>query len=450
MNQGKTLYIEANSGISGDMFVAALLDLGAPEETLKSVLETIPVDGFEVVISRKKRAAIDVCDFDVRLDHEHENNDHNMEYLYGHRHGEHVHAHDEHSHAHDEAHTHDEAHAHRGLDDVRNILAQTKMTESARTIAERVFEILARAEAKAHGTTPEKVHFHEVGAVDSIVDIVAAAVCVDALAPERVVVSPLTEGSGTVRTRHGVLPVPVPAVANIAAEAGLTLRQGAIQGELVTPTGAAIVAAIRTDELLPAGYRIGRVGYGGGKRDYDPPSMVRAMWVEDLSEGDGSAGACVAGADRKGECAAGPGNDGSDSIWKLETDIDDCTGEELGYVMERLYAAGAREVHYTPIYMKKNRPAYELTVITTEEKRDELEGIIFKETTTIGIRRQKMARTILPREQVKVETPYGEVFAKRVTLPDGEVRVYPEYESMKTLAEEKHVTIHEIKNAVRQ
>ena len=432
MKQRKTLYIEANSGISGDMFVAALLDLGAPEETLRSVLETIPVDGFEIVISRKERAGIDVCDFDVRLDHKHENNDHNMEYLYGHTHHEHTHHEHTDHHGESDAHSHD--HMHRGLKEVREILAKTKMTDSARGIADRIFEILARAEAKAHGTTPEKVHFHEVGAVDSIVDIIAAAVCVDALSPSRVVVPALTEGSGTVRTQHGILPVPVPAVANIVTEAGLTLRQGAIQGELVTPTGAAIVAAIRTDKALPADYRIGQVGYGGGKREYDPPSMVRAMWIEEESISE------------SGQAEAGQGESGCDCIWKLETDIDDCTGEELGYVMERLYAAGAREVHFAPIFMKKNRPAYELTVITTEDKREELEGIIFKETTTIGIRRQEMARTILPREEVTIETSYGEVRAKKVTLPDGEVRVYPEYESVKKLAEEKNVPMREIKN----
>ena len=454
MSKKKILFIEANSGISGDMFVAALLDLGAPKDVLLSVLDTIPVDGFRVGISRKKRAGIEVCDFDVRLDHEHENNDHNMEYLYGHTHGdnlqeqvsEHMHEHphyheQEHSHGHDYEHDHDHTHAHRGLKEVRDILTRTQMTDSARATANRVFEILAKAEAKAHGTTPEEVHFHEVGAVDSIVDIIAAAVCVDELAPDRVVVSSLTEGSGTVRTRHGILPIPVPAVANIVADNGLVLRQGPAMGEMVTPTGAAIVAAIRTDEMLPGTYRIGGVGIGGGKREYDPPSMVRAMWVEECEDQTRPIGAVGNGSGDTDRAADASG----DTIWKLETDIDDCTGEELGYVMERLYTAGAREVHFTPIFMKKNRPAYELTVIVTDDKREELEGILFKETTTIGIRRQEMERTILPREEVKVATPYGEVKAKKVTLPDGEERIYPEYESMKKLAEEKCIPLVKIK-----
>lgn len=419
---GKTLYIEANSGISGDMFVAAFLDLGADEDVLKKALSSIPIDGFDIEISRKKRAEIDVCDFNVILDHEHENNDHDMEYLYGHEksgsdHHEHFAAH-HHEHMHDEgAHAH--THHHRTLRDVYDIIEKTDMTEGAAAIAKSIFEILAAAEAKAHGTDKDEVHFHEVGAVDSIVDIIAAAVCVDDLAPDNVIVSPLTEGSGTVRTQHGILPVPVPAVANIATENGLILRTGNIRGELVTPTGAAIIAAIKTDDMLPAGYLIKGVGMGGGKRDYDPPSILRAMWIEEKTD--------------------------ENHIVKLETDIDDSTGEELGYVMEKLYGAGAREVHFSPIYMKKNRPAYELTVICMPDQADEMERIIFTKTTTIGIRRQYMERTVLNRRKISVETACGMIEAKEVKLPGGSTRVYPEYESMKNAAKENSVSIREVK-----
>ena len=412
----RTLYIEANSGISGDMFVAALLDLGADENVLKNVLSSIPIDGFDIEISRKKRADIDVCDFNVILDHEHENNDHDMEYLYGHEKND-MHEHD---HGHEHAHSHE--HAHRTLEDVYEIIDKTKMTEGSGNIAKRIFEILARAEAKAHGSSPEKVHFHEVGAVDSIVDIIAAAVCVDDLSPDKVIVSPLTEGSGTVRTQHGVLPIPVPAVANIVSENNLTLRQGNFRGELVTPTGAAIISAIKTDDNLPFNYGIEGIGIGGGKRDYDPPSMLRAMWISDIKD--------------------------ENHIVKLETDIDDSTGEELGFVMEKLYEAGAREVHFSPIFMKKNRPAYELVVICMPEDRESLESIIFSETTTIGIRRQMMERSVLDRKQITVDTSYGKADAKQVTLPDGSTRIYPEYESMKRIAKEKGISIREIKDEV--
>lgn len=285
MSDNKILFIEANTGISGDMFVAALLDLGADEERLKNVLKTIPADGFEIKISRKEKAGLDVCDFDVVLDHDHENHDHDMEYLYGHEHADqhgegHAHEH-KHEGYHEHEHGHHHEHHHRMLKDVFDIIDKTEMTDSARTIAKRIFDILAKAESKAHGVAPDKVHFHEVGAIDSIVDIIAAAVCMDLLSPDKVVVSPLAEGTGTVRTQHGVLPVPVPAVTFIAKDEGLVLRQSGMHGEFVTPTGAAIAAAIRTDESLPETYKTRGVGMGGGKRDCDPPGILRAMWIEE-------------------------------------------------------------------------------------------------------------------------------------------------------------------------
>lgn len=410
---GKTLYIEANTGISGDMFVGAMLDLGVSEDVLVRVLHSIPIEGFDIKISRKTRSGIDVCDFDVVLDHEHANHDHDMNYLYGHTHGDQIQKEHEHDHHHHHSH-------HRTLSDVKAIISAAEMSENAKKIAEKIFHILADAEAKAHGVPAEEVHFHEVGAVDSIVDIIAAAVCVDAINPDKVVISPLAEGSGTVRTAHGILPIPVPAVSHIVADNRLVLRDSGMQGEFVTPTGAAIAAAIKTDETLPAEYVIDGVGVGGGKREYNPPSILRAMLVETSDK------------------------DTSGHIVKLETDIDDSTGEELGHVMELLFEAGAREVHFSPIFMKKNRPGYELTVITTEDLRERLEEIIFIHTTTIGIRRQYMERTVLERSSVKKETKYGMVECKEVILPDGSKRVYPEYESVKKIAEDNNVSIRDI------
>ena len=310
MKSDDILYIEASFGISGDMFVAALIDLGEKlgltgedslPERIRRTVSSLDAEGFDIRISRKKAADIDVCDFDVILDKEYENHDHDMDYLYGHIEGdrhehthEHGHEHTHGSHTHDETdeHTHDDAgththdtagnhhhdhHVHRTLGDVRDILDKADMTEGAHALALKIFEILAEAEAKAHGSTKEKVHFHEVGALDSIADITAAAVCVDALGVENIIVSPLAEGSGTVRTAHGILPIPVPAVANIAAANGLTLKTLQIPGEHITPTGAAIAAAIKTGDVLPEQYKIKAIGIGGGKRTYDPPSMLRAM-----------------------------------------------------------------------------------------------------------------------------------------------------------------------------
>lgn len=420
----RVLYIEAGTGISGDMFVAAMLDLGVSLKNVEEVLRTIPIEGFRVETSRVKRAGIDACDFDVVVDEEYENNDHDMEYLYGHtRHGV--------SGSKASETEGDHAHPHRHWSEIRDILERTKMTDGARKIADRMFEILATAESEAHGVPVENVHFHEVGAIDSIVDIVAAAVCVDELAPDAVVVSPLAEGTGSVRTQHGIMPVPVPAVSHIVQNEGLILENTGRRGEFVTPTGAAIAAAIRSEEALPQTYTIEKVGVGAGKRDYDPPSMLRAMLIVP-KESSSSTSSPFRRNDRVEE-----------HICRLETDIDDATGEMLGHVMEKLYQAGAREVHFVPVQMKKNRPGYELVVIATEEDVEKLEGIIFKETTTIGVRRQWMERTVLPREECSVQVDGVKVLLKKCILPDGEVRMYPEYESVRELADIKGISLVE-------
>ena len=445
--QKNILYLECNSGISGDMAVAALLDLGADREVLKKALRSVPIHGFRIRISRVKKAGLDVCDFHVILDEEHENHDHDMEYLFGGEH-EHSHAHgQEHSHEHGQEHHHEHGqehhhehgqehhHEHRGLPEILHIIEHTDMTKGAKETAVRIFKILAKAEAKAHGLPEDKVHFHEVGAVDSIVDIISAAVCLDNLGVEQCIVSGLCEGTGTIRCQHGIMSVPVPAVLNIVEEYGLKLSVTDVKGELVTPTGAAIAAAIRTAETLPKSFRILRNGMGGGKRAYERPSILRAMLIEETEEsvhadetdmvniGDGNVTGTAKNSDR-------------DVIYKLETNIDDCSSEILGYVMERLFQAGARDVHYMPVYMKKNRPAYQLNVICWEEQIPELEQIIFTETTTIGIRRQRMERSVLWRRNIEIKTELGNAQVKECRLPGGrDVRYYPEYDSVAKLSE---------------
>ncbi len=275
---GKTLYLECNSGISGDMTVGALIDLGADKEVLNKVLSTVNIEGFEIKYSRVKRAGLDCQDFDVVLDKEHDGHDHDMEYLYGHTH---VHEdHHEHHEDHHHEHHHDHHHEHRGLKEITEIIDSAAMTDNARKIAKRIFEILADAESKAHGVPVYEVHFHEVGAVDSIVDVISIAVCIDNLDVDKVIVPKLYEGHGTVRCQHGILPVPVPAVTNIVADHKIRLEILDVKGELVTPTGAAAVAALRTDETLPKEFKIKKVGMGSGKRDYGLAGFVRAMIIE--------------------------------------------------------------------------------------------------------------------------------------------------------------------------
>ena len=264
---GKTLYLDCQAGIAGDMLVAALLDLGGKPALgrLTQMLEKLSLEGFSVAVTRVKKAGIDCCDFDVKLDAAHENHDHDMAYLHGLGDTSHDHDHD-HDH---EGHHHAHHHHHRSLADVTAIIDGSQMSDGTKRRALAIFTALAAAEAKAHGKTPETVMFHEVGAIDSIVDICSVAICLDDLGIEDIVVESLSEGHGTIHCAHGLMPIPVPAVVNLCQAGNIALTPAPVAGELVTPTGAAIVAALRTSEHLPARYRIEAVGYGAGKRPYE-------------------------------------------------------------------------------------------------------------------------------------------------------------------------------------
>ena len=417
------LFLECATGISGDMTVAALLDLGASKVKLLAALDSLNVEGYSVAITRANSHGVDACSFDVELEHDHEHHDHE----HGHEHHheqealEHEHPHEAHEHAHHHEHDHDHEHhhghghhhphVHRNLADVTAILNSGELTPRARELALKIFGIVAEAESKAHGKPVEEVHFHEVGAIDSIVDIAAAAVCLDDLGIDDVVVTGLSEGTGFVECQHGLLPVPVPAVANIAAASGLPLRILPVQGEMVTPTGAAIAAAVRTRSALPESFTIKKIGLGAGKRDFGMPNVLRAMLIEETAAAD-----------------APPAE-----VLILETNIDDSTGETLGLAMDSLLAAGALDVHYIPVFMKKNRPAWLLRVICREADAPALERVIFTETSSIGVRRLRAERTCLARTVVDVVLPAGPVKVKKCTF-DGQSFYYPEYESVKALA----------------
>ncbi len=453
MGKDQKLYLECYAGISGDMTVAALLDLGADEEKLKRTLESLKLDGYSVSVSRVKKSGLDACDFAVNLDAEHENHDHDMAYLHGmenpekiqeHHHGHghsHGHLHEDahihsHEHAHGEEHKHGHSHAHghshRGLPEIIEILRNSDMSDYAKEIAVRTFQILGEAEAKAHGVPLNEVHFHEVGAVDSIVDIAAAAICLDDLGIREVIIPVLYEGSGYVRCQHGVIPVPVPATLNIVSDHRLRLHKTDTMGEFVTPTGAAIAAAVCTSRELPECYRVDRIGLGAGKRTYERPSLLRAMLITP---------------EEKKESAPLRSQVLEDGILKLECNMDDCSGEAMGYAMERLFAAGARDVSYTPVYMKKNRPGYLLTVICGPEDGERMEEIIFQETSTIGIRRQYMERSVLGRDNRKMMTDFGEVEVKIINR-NGRSCYVPEYESVAAAARAEKLPFLQVYKAV--
>ena len=437
----KILYLECNSGISGDMTVGALLDLGADRGVLERALGSLGVGGYHLHFGRTKKCGLDAFDFDVHLEevegehhhhhHEHEgeeehdhgdghHHDHGDEaHCHGHeeagphhKHGDEAHEHHHHEHGpeghcheheeaghhhehgaeahcnvHGEAEHHHHPHVHRNYADICTIIDRLDSNARVKELAKRMFRIVAEAESKAHGLPIDQVHFHEVGAIDSIVDIIGVAVCLDNLGIDNVVVSPLAEGSGYVRCQHGVIPVPVPATANIAQAHGLTLRLTDNDGEMVTPTGAAIAAAVKTMDRLPASCRIVKTGMGAGKKDFKQANVLRAM----ILETEESAG---------------------DQMWVMESNIDDCTGEMLGFAMEMILAAGAADVWATPIFMKKNRPAYMVSVLCREDKVEELETLVLTQTTTIGVRRYPVSRTIMDRRNETVSTRFGDAQVK--------------------------------------
>lgn len=417
-----TLVLDAQTGISGDMTVAALLDLGANFEKLQTVLKSLSDQRFKIEVKRVKKNALDACDFNVTLTNGEASNDHDMHYLFGEAEKSHIsHLHDEHT-AKEHHHQH---HEHRHLSDVESLIDQTTATEKAKTLAKRIFGIVAEAESKAHGVPIDQVHFHEVGALDSIVDILSVAVLIDDLNIDQTVVTALGEGFGEIRCQHGLLPIPVPAVSHIAQTYGFTLSHINCRGEFITPTGAAIIAALEPKQCMPEQYKILKSGLGAGKRSYERASLLRATLIEATEK-----------------------NSEHDLVVELSTNIDDSTAEMLGFALERLYAAGALEAWFSPVFMKKNRPAYILSVLCKPEQQRLIENVIFKHTTSIGIRSKKLTRRILKREIRDLETPLGVVKVKVCQVPDeaGQLhtRYYPEYESVKALSLQTHRSLSEL------
>ena len=396
----KILYLEGSSGISGDMTVSALLDLGASREKLENELKKLPLDGYRLVIGRTVKNGIDACAFYVELDES-------------------------------------KPQPLRDFRQIRTLLLESELEEKVKELSLQIFFTLAKAEAKVHGTDPEHVHFHEVGAVDSIVDIVAAAVCYLDLGITKVAVGTLREGTGTTWCQHGRIPVPVPATAELVRAHGLSMKMTDVQGEMITPTGAAI-AAVLQNTLLPEAFSIEKIGIGSGEKDFPHANILRAMIIrEDISFGK------IDSTEEKQTCT----NNLQDQVMVLETNVDDCSGEILGYVQELLMAQGALDAIYRPVVMKKSRPAYQLQVICRKENQEKLEQIIFQETTTIGIRSYPANRKILERRIEEIETPYGKMKVK-ICRVDGEERVYPEYEEVKRYCMENGVPLREVYQSV--
>ena len=406
----KILYFDCFSGISGDMTLAALMDLGIDKDLLINELQKLNLPGWKIDFSKVKKNGIAAKRIEViteELPHTHHHAHKGLISNVFHHHSQ----------------TEEYASIHRNMTDIASLIAKSSISLGAKDLANRIFMRLAIAEAKIHGTTPDKVHFHEVGAVDSIIDIVGAAICIDILSPDKISASVLHDGYGFVKCQHGTIPVPVPAVSEVLAARGANFRQLDIEGELITPTGAAIVSELAESFGTMPEMKILKTGYGAGKKDFPHPNVLRVFWGESTET-----------------------IHSEDSVVVIETNIDDTTPEVLGYVMEKLFQAGAKDVFFTPVYMKKHRPANQLSVLCDETQTPLMEQILFTETSTIGLRKYKAKRTCLPRETVVVTTPYGEIQAKKISL-GSTTRIALEYDDACRLAKEKNIPLIEIYNS---
>ncbi len=400
------LYYDCFSGISGDMNLAAMIDLGAEPDILKSELAKLGLaDEFSLKISQDSRKGIFGTRVDVELPHEHH---------HGHDHGHHHHDH-EHTHAH---HHH---HEHRNLKDIEELISSSNLSDKVKTTSLAIFKRVAEAEAKIHGSTIYEVHFHEVGATDSIVDIVGAAICFHELEIDQVWCSSIELGGGFVNCAHGKMPVPAPATSEILA--GLPSTQGAVQKETTTPTGAAILAEMVDNFTDSPRMAVQKTAYGIGHRDNEIPNVLRVQLakVEQQAESLPTVSARL-----------------------LQCNIDDMTGEMLGAALDQLMEDGAMDVHFTPIVMKKNRPATTLSLLCSAEDEDKFKRLIFKHTSTLGIKSIAIEKTVLGISFDKLETALGTVTMKNAIL-DGEViRSKPELEDCRTLAKKNGIPLSEV------
>ena len=379
----KIAYLDCVSGISGDMTLGALVDLGVDINAIQAGIDSLGLPSCRLVTEEVKRHGFRATNFTVQ---------------------------------------HEPEHAHRHLHHITAMIDGSQLTDTQKQLATHIFTRLAEAEAKVHGSTLQKVHFHEVGAVDSIADIVGVAIGFDLLGVEEVVSSPIPTGHGYIEIAHGRVSVPAPATAELLK--GVPLASCNIEAELTTPTGAAIVKTLaKRFGQLPA-MTIEKIGLGAGDREFKEQGNVLRIIL-------GSTGSEVL----------------ADQIEVLETNLDDTTGEVVGHTVHALLAAGALDVYTTPIQMKKNRPGTMLTVLCSAETKSVLESIVFRETSTLGIRHWSARRSILARQADAVATKWGTVSGKRITKPDGSLTFSPEYESCAKVAEEGNVSLHEVMQA---
>jgi hypothetical protein len=422
----KTLYLDLFSGIAGDMFIAALLDLGVDAARLERELKKLKLDGYHLHISRGQKSAIAGVKFDVHLAHDHEHH---------------------HDHPHD--HGHEEQ---RNFSEIKQLIARSKLSAWVKQKSIAVFQRIAVAEGNIHGLPSNEVHFHEVGAVDSIVDIVGAAIALELLGKPRVFASPVVEGTGWIDCAHGKFPVPAPATLAILGARKIPVSQCEEPHELVTPTGAALLAEFVESFGAMENLVAEKIGFGLGTRDNKTrPNVLRAVLGTQSK---------VQGLKSKAGSASQPSTFNlqpstnldweTDRIAVLETNLDDCTGEILGSFVETALAAGALDVFHTPIQMKKNRPGVLLTVLCAEADAEKYSELILRETTAFGVRKTIAERRKLRREFAEVKTAFGKVTVKIGRLGGKVVQAAPEFESAKKLAAQEKAPLKAIYEAAVQ
>jgi pyridinium-3,5-bisthiocarboxylic acid mononucleotide nickel chelatase len=413
----RSAYFDCFSGASGDMIIGALLDAGADLDTLKKGLAGLDLPGYQVTAEKVQRASITATKFNVVV--EGFDKDNEADHSHGHEH-EHGHEHGQHRHEQEPDNGH---HQHRGLAEILRIIETGKLSERVKKQSSAIFRKLGAVEAGIHGVPLEEVHFHELGAIDTIVDITGTLLALEALKIERVYSSPLAVGSGTVKTAHGILPVPAPATLQILAEAGAPITDAPFSdnppGELLTPTGAVLITSLAAGYKRP-GLKIEKAGYGAGNKQFAGwPNVVRVWIGEETTTSD------------EGEMVL------------LETNIDDMNPQVYGFLMEKLLETGAADVWFTPIQMKKNRPAIMLSVLGRAEMEDKLAEIVMRETTTLGIRTRRVARHTAQREIVAFDSSLGRVQVKIKRSRDW-LAVTPEYEDCRRIARERNLPLGEV------
>ena len=416
----KTLYLECNMGAAGDMLAAALLELHPQPEEFVRRMNSLGIPGVEFSAQPAVKCGITGTHVSVTVHGEEEESQdvylHHHDHDHHHHDHEHAHDHDHHEHEH---HEHDHGHGHHhhaGMGDIRHILSHLDIPQDVREDAEEVYELIALAESHAHGRPVEEIHFHEVGALDAVADVVAVCWLIHDLEPEQILASPIHVGWGQVRCAHGILPVPAPATAHILRD--VPTYGGSVEGELCTPTGAALLKHFAQSFGPSPVMRVEKIGYGMGKKDFEAANCLRAM--------------------------LGETQEGRETIAQLCCNLDDMTPEALGFVQERLWEAGALDVTTTPVGMKKNRPGVLLTCMCRLEDRERLVSLLFRHTTTLGIRESQCSRYTLSRSQRSLETPWGPVRIK-TSAGWGVTREKPEYEDLAKIARDQDLPLDKVK-----